>query len=160
MKLIAHRGLFNGPDVNLENRPEQIELALSQGFDCEVDLWIVDGEMFLGHDRPDYPTTLEFLKTPGLWIHAKNLAALYYLSTTTLAYFWHQSDDCVITSNGYIWTFPGKELTDRSIRLMPEWEDKNTPVFVPLYQKLLTTKNNSCYAICSDYVLKIRELRG
>jgi hypothetical protein len=47
MKLIAHRGLFNGPDVNLENRPQQIETALSRGFDCEVDLWIVDGNMFL-----------------------------------------------------------------------------------------------------------------
>jgi hypothetical protein len=158
MKLIAHRGLFNGPDVNLENRPEQIELSFSRGFDCEVDLWIVDGNMFLGHDRPDYPIEPKFLNNHGLWIHAKNLAALRYLSETGLTYFWHQSDDCVITSNGYIWTFPGKALTDRSIRLMPEWNGKEE--YTPVYERLLTTKEDTCYAICSDYVLKIRELRG
>ena len=34
MKFIAHRGLTEGPDVNLENRPEQIEKSLKDGFEC------------------------------------------------------------------------------------------------------------------------------
>ena len=54
MKLIAHRGLTNGPDVNLENRPQQIELALSKDYHCEVDVWFVDNTWFLGHDFPLY----------------------------------------------------------------------------------------------------------
>jgi len=146
MNLIAHRGLYDGPDVNLENRPEQIEQALQHGFDCEIDLWIINGNMFLGHDRPDYAIEPKFLNNSGLWIHAKNLAALRYLSETRLTYFWHQSDDCVITSNGYIWTYPEKELTDRSIRLMPEWADPT----------LDGIESTTCYAICSDYVKLIK----
>ena len=158
MKLIAHRGLINGPDANIENRPDQIDFVLSQGYDCEIDLWEINGNLFLGHDRPDYPIEPRFLNQHGLWIHAKNLSALYYLSTTNLTYFWHQNDDCVITSNGYIWTYPGKELTNRSVRLLPEWN--NGKEYVSLYERLLTTKDDTCYAICSDYILKIHELRG
>jgi hypothetical protein len=148
MKLIAHRGLFNGPDVNLENRPEQICSALAKGYDCEIDLWVIDSKFFLGHDFPDYEIKENFLSQHGLWIHAKNLPALRYLSETNLAYFWHQNDDCVITSNGYIWTYPEKELTDRSIRLMPEWKNP----------ELIGVENTQCYAICSDYVERIKEI--
>jgi hypothetical protein len=123
-------------------------LALHKGYDCEIDLRVIDGKFYLGHDNPDYQVEEEFIQRPGLWIHAKNLTALHYLSTTDLAYFWHQNDDCVITSNVYIWTYPEKELTDRSIRLMPEWKD---PEFT-------TILDNRCYAICSDYVEAIKEI--
>jgi hypothetical protein len=147
MKLIAHRGLTNGPDVNLENRPEQIELALSQGFDCEIDLWVVNSEFYLGHDRPDYPVNKEFLSKFGLWIHAKNLAALRWLTDTSLYYFWHQEDDFVLTSNNFIWTYPGKELTRRSIAVLPEWHDSE-----------LKNVDFNCYAICSDYVDQLKKI--
>lgn len=147
MKLIAHRGLTNGPDSNLENRPEQIKLALSQGFDCEIDLWVINSEFYLGHDRPDYAVDKEFLDHFGLWIHAKNLAALRWLTDTSLYFFWHENDKFTLTSNKFIWTFPGNELTQRSIAVLPEWHDsefKNLPT--------------NCYGICSDYVVKIKEL--
>jgi glycerophosphoryl diester phosphodiesterase len=42
MKLIAHRGLTDGPNKDLENSPEQILKAIDQGFDCEIDLWIIN----------------------------------------------------------------------------------------------------------------------
>ena len=145
MKLIAHRGLTNGPDVNLENRPEQIELALSQGFDCEIDFWVVNSEFYLGHDRPDYPINKEFLSKSGLWIHTKNLAALRWLTDTSLCYFWHQKDDFVLTSNNFIWTYPGKELTRRSISVLPERHDPE-----------LKNIDINCYGICSDFVEAIR----
>ena len=146
MKLIAHRGLMEGPDANLENRPEQIELALSRGFDCEVDLWVVNADLYLGHDGPDYPIDKTFLNKIGLWIHAKNLAALRWLTDTTgLYYFWHESDQFTLTSNKFIWTYPGKELTQRSIAVLPELND-------PELDNLPT----NCYGICSDYVLKIK----
>ena len=61
MIYIAHRGLTNGPDKELENHPEQIKRAISQGFDCEVDLWafVVDNrykllEMSVDLDLPGY----------------------------------------------------------------------------------------------------------
>lgn len=146
MKLIAHRGLTNGPDVNLENRPGQIDLALSQGFDCEIDLWVVNSEFYLGHDRPDYPVDKKFLDKFGLWIHAKNIGALRWLTDTSLYYFWHENDQFTLTSNKFIWTYPGKELTQRSIAVLPEWHD-------PEFDNLPT----NCYGICSDFVAKIQE---
>jgi hypothetical protein len=147
MKLIAHRGLYNGPNESLENHPDQILDALSKGFDCEIDVWFkADGGWFLGHNGPEYPVDFEFLKQSGLWIHAKNLPALYVLTGTDLNYFWHQGDDCVLTSHCYIWTYPDKPLTKHSIMLMPEWDDPE-----------LTNLNISgCYGICSDYVQKIK----
>jgi len=150
MKYIAHRGLFKGPDKELENKPEQIELALQSGFDCEVDLWVINSELWLGHDAPQYAIEPKFLNNFGLWIHAKNLGALRYLTDTNLNFFWHQNDDYVITSHKFIWAFPEMELTQRSVRLMPEWKDPD----------LLTTVNDTCYAICSDYVEKIKQLRS
>jgi len=150
MKYIAHRGLFNGPDVNLENRPEQIELALREGYDCEVDLWIANSDFYLGHDRPDYAIDKKWLERSGLWIHAKNLAALRWLTTTDLEYFWHQNDDFVLTSHNYIWTYPGEELTQRSIMVMPEHVD----------QTLSNTNAVNCYAICSDYVEQIKNAKN
>jgi hypothetical protein len=145
MKLIAHRGLINGPDIDLENRPEQIKLALGQGFDCEVDVWFQDDQWFLGHDRPDYKIDFEFLEQPGLWIHAKNLNALYVLGADTkLNFFWHQNDDHTLTSLGYIWTYPGKPLTLNSISVMPEWTYPDLSAYKP-----------NCFGICSDYVGKL-----
>lgn len=145
MKLIAHRGLMNGPDKTLENKPVQIETALSHEFDCEIDLWIINSEFWLGHDAPQYPVNEQFLKTFGLWIHAKNLAALRWLTNSSLCYFWHENDKFTLTSNNFIWTYPGQELTQHSIAVMPEWND-------PEFKNLLT----NCYGICSDYVVIIK----
>ena len=91
MKLIAHRGLVGGPDKSLENRPDVVLDTLSAGFDCEVDLWIVDDRLYLGHDRPQHNVTIDFIATSGLWIHAKSLATLAWLAKIPYAlnYFWH-----------------------------------------------------------------------
>ena len=145
MKLIAHRGLTSGPDVNLENRPEQILKSLSEGYDCEIDLWIINSDYYLGHDHPDYPINKQFLDKLGLWIHAKNLAALRWLTQTDLEYFWHEEDKFTLTSHNYIWTFPGNELTQRSVMVMPEYVDAS----------LSNTVGVNCYGICSDFVSKL-----
>ena len=72
MKYIAHRGLFNGPNRELENSPDQIDQALALGYDCEIDLWVVNNELYLGHDGPKYKITKEYLNNDKFWIHAKN----------------------------------------------------------------------------------------
>lgn len=125
MKMIAHRGLTEGPDADLENRPEQILETLSKGLDCEVDVWLIKGEWFLGHDRPDYKVSYEFIGQQGLWLHCKNLDALLELNDAPFKYeyFWHQEDDFTLTSGNYIWTYPGKELTRNSIAVQPEARD-------------------------------------
>jgi hypothetical protein len=142
MKLIAHRGLVNGPNADLENDPIQIQLALEQGFDCEIDLRIVDDKFYLGHDNPQFHIERNFIEKTGLWIHAKNLNALHYLLNTKLNFFWHQTDNYTLTSNRYIWTYPGQNLTQQSIMVMPEWEDPT----------LNNARHARCFAVCSDFV--------
>lgn len=146
MKFIAHRGLLFGPDKHKENHPDQIQQALNQGFECEIDIWIKDDLLYLGHDGPQYNVEFEYLEKSGLWIHAKNLESFRWLTNTDLNYFWHQEDDFVLTSKGYIWTYPGKKLTDKSIQVMPEWFDQE-----------LENVNFDCLGICSDFIIKIKE---
>lgn len=147
MKLIAHRGLTSGPNSNLENQPDQIMFALNQGYDCEIDLWILDNQYYLGHDAPTYKIDWSFLEKQGLWIHAKNIEALYVLGVNNkLNFFWHQEDYFTLTSHGYIWTYPGNLLTKNSISVLPEWQDPE-----------LKNLDLNCYGICSDYILKIKE---
>ena len=146
MKIIAHRGLIQGPDKNLENRPEQIEKVLKSGIDCEIDVWSIYGKWFLGHDEPQYEISTSFLGKQGLWIHCKNLDALYQFTDMPFKYeyFWHQNDDFILTSSNFIWTYPGKHLTKNSIAVLPEinreyWE---------------YVKSVNIYGVCTDYVEK------
>ena len=38
-------------------------------------------------------------------------------------FFWHQKDDFTITSQGFIWCFPGRVLDGKAIAVLPEtWE--------------------------------------
>ena len=103
--------------------------------------------LYLGHDAPEHNITSSFLRDYPLWIHAKNLGALYYLiNNPGLVYFWHQEDYFTLTSNGYIWTYPGQPLTPKSISVLPEKNDSN-------YEEIL---NLNCFGICSDFVLKLK----
>jgi hypothetical protein len=141
MKIIAHRGLLDGPNKALENNPGSILHCLNLGFECEIDLWKVGDILYLGHDNPTYRVALEFLYNPGLWIHAKNIEALRFLADhPTLMYFWHQNDDYTLTSNGYIWTYPNCPTTDKSVAVLPEW---NNPTLDNLPENI--------YAICTDF---------
>jgi hypothetical protein len=143
MKLIAHRGLVNGPNKHIENQPATIKSALDNGFDCEIDLWVFDCRLYLGHDGPQYNITEQFLKQSGLWIHCKNLDALAYCSENkTLNYFWHENDTYTLTSQGIIWAYPDKPLNSRSVMVLPEWQDST----------LENAKRATCFAICSDFV--------
>jgi hypothetical protein len=147
LKYIAHRGLFNGPDATKENTVEQIELAISKGYECEIDLWVIDQKLYLGHDNPQHEVNGEWLVNKPLWIHAKNIQALYWLNIVQIdfVYFWHEEDRYALTSNGYIWTYPGKALTNRSIQVMPETADPE-----------LKNISNEVYGICSDYIDNIK----
>lgn len=146
MKYIAHRGLFQGPDKNKENHPDQIKLALKKRYDCEVDVWYIKNEWFLGHDGPTYRVDESFIRQHGLWLHCKNLDALYKLSVSGTLYnfFWHQEDDFTLTSTGFIWTYPGKHLTNNSIAVMPERD--------PDYWNYV--KYLDIHGVCTDYVEK------
>lgn len=134
---IAHRGNTNGQS-HRENQPDYLMDAVNAGYDVELDLWMLGGLLWLGHSGAQYLIKENFLLDIGhcAWIHCKNLDALYFLNTTLphLNYFWHQGDDYTLTSQGYIWTYPGNNTTDKS-------------VIVDLAGSI---KYDDVYAICSD----------
>lgn len=124
--VISHRGNLTGPHSAPygENRILSILAVLSAGYHVEVDIWEDDG-FWLGHDSPEVKLDyldLNLLTNPYIWWHCKNIKALQMLlqnSDTTC--FFHSQDDCTLTSNGYIWTFPGKyPIGPRSISVSPE----------------------------------------
>lgn len=152
MKVIAHRGNLNGPDPENENKYSYIESALELGFDVEVDVWVIDDKIFFGHDSPQYAIEKASVASIGTygWFHCKNLEALEYFKDNfnTLNYFWHQSDDYTITSNGYFWTYPGKSIGSKSIIVLPEIIDGIEVV------KMLAERP---YGVCTDYPKQYRE---
>tara|TARA_B100001094_G_scaffold333301_1_gene410484 strand:- start:6193 stop:6615 length:423 start_codon:yes stop_codon:yes gene_type:complete len=117
---ISHRGNLDGKSL-FENHPKHIKEALSENFDVEIDVWLVDDEYWLGHDNPQYVVDDDYLDNPKLWCHAKNINALYkMLQNNKIHCFWHQEDDVTITSKGYLWTYPNRQLTPKSIAVLPE----------------------------------------
>lgn len=154
MKLIAHRGLMNGPDPKLENHPDQIQLALAEGFDVEIDVWYhADTGFMLGHDEPTYSVPISFLEDCRFWLHAKNLDALILIQSIKRNVFWHENDTHTLTSKGYVWTSPGKGTSStHGIQVMPEY--CMHPDNIDFTDYVL----RPCYGICSDYVAKIREM--
>jgi hypothetical protein len=148
MILIAHRGLVDGPDQAFENHPKMIKYSLKEGFNCEIDVRYINGSWFLGHDEPTHEVSYDFLEQPGLWIHAKNIEALYILGADPkLNYFWHQEDSYTLTSQGQIWTYPGMSLTNNSIMVQPERDNKD-----------LKDLDFNCLGICSKWVRRIKKL--
>jgi hypothetical protein len=149
MRLIAHRGLINGPNSEIENSPSQIEIALSYGFNVEVDVYYVDGEWFTGHDQPTYKVSLNWLKNKNFWIHCKNNEAFEQMTymSPQLHYFWHYTDTYTLTSANVPWVYPGNKLFKTSVCVLPE-----------NFMQLKDVKKLDVYGICSDYIQEIREI--
>lgn len=150
MKFIAHRGLIDGPNSSIENRPLQVKSALDMGLDCEIDLRLIDNRLMLGHDGPQYEVDIDFLHQPGLWIHCKNYAALAWCSThSRLNYFWHDTDAYTLTSHKYIWAYPGQAVNyPLTVQVMPEMADPG-----------LNNIDWTAFGVCSDYVLRLQAQR-
>ena len=52
-KFISHRGNLVHKDLNRENKIASIMDVIEKGFDCEIDIWSIDNNLHLGHDKPD-----------------------------------------------------------------------------------------------------------
>jgi|SRR5210317_1324352 len=125
---ISHRGNINGPEPIFENTPEQIDKALMVSDLCEVDVWMIDKQLYLSHDYPEeqhkIPESYLSDRRSRLIIHCKNIEALIYFQAQygVYNYFWHQEDDYTLTSWGWIWAYPNKPVSDKclSIAVMPD----------------------------------------
>ena len=140
MLYIAHRGNTVKKDPSRENSPEYITEALNKGYDVEIDVWLIQGKFFLGHDGPTFYVDEEFVCQKHLWVHTKNIDALNYLPLKANCFF-HDTDDVVLTSHLYLWTYPGKPLASNSIAVLPE-----------LVNDIKISTLRKAYGICSDLV--------
>jgi len=152
MILISHRGNIIGSQPEKENHPDYIQDAISFGYDVEIDIWFHDNKLYLGHDEPQYPINLKWLKDriDVLWVHCKNHDGLMYfneLEDSGIAefnYFWHQEDDITLTSMNFMWVYPGKQPIRKSIAVMPE-----------IYEDDIS----ECIGVCSDFIENYKLLR-
>jgi len=144
MKIIAHRGNLYGPNRDTENKPETIREAIRQGFDCEVDVWLVNGQYYLGHDYPETPISFGFLEffSEHLWIHCKHLDSLLRLKDTFNC-FYHDKDLYTLTSRGHIWGNINSPTHLNVIQVMPERGG---------------TLSTTCAGICTDYPIRYHSL--
>jgi hypothetical protein len=145
MKYIAHRGNIDGKKEYFENHPRYIDEALNLGYDVEIDIHMVKGFLFLGHDSAEYIVTEKWLRDRGdkLWIHCKNTEAIEWFSSVVgFNYFWHQNDDYTLISNGFVLVKPGAKLIKNSICCMPEMG--------------LVGDIANCYAIMTDEIIKYK----
>jgi HAD superfamily hydrolase (TIGR01509 family) len=142
VRWIAHRGNRMGSNPARENHPDYIREVLSEGFDVEVDVWWMNGEWFLGHDAPQYRVDASFIDQDCLWIHCKNGAALAQLASKKhLNCFFHHTDDYTLTSQGFVWAYPGKTIH----------HERTVAVMYPNPLKLLSGAVVP-YGICADDV--------
>mgnify|MGYP001239861119 CR=1 FL=1 len=146
MRIIAHRANINGPDLKTENSISNIRFCIASGFDVEIDIRLLDNNLYLGHDKPveliSNETLLE-IKDKS-WIHCKNMEALsfFYKNKEEFNYFWHEKDSYSLTSKGFIWTFPGQALSTGCVCVMPELQDKEDMFYL---------KKDLIFGVCTDY---------
>lgn len=140
MIIISHRGNLKGRVVDRENHPSYIDLAIDQGFDVEIDIWVDSNKLLTGHDYGMYPIDLDWLlqRESKLWIHCKNLEAIVKLKDTNLNYFFHENDQYTLTSKNYIWSYPSSKINEHCILVMPEMISLNP------------SKNINCLGVCTD----------
>lgn len=142
MIIIAHRGNICGSNPERENHPDYLREAIAHGFYVEYDLWKLGDTLYLGHDAPTYPVTRDFLCEigPSSFCHCKNISALEFMLTELdhIECFYHENDRCTLTSHGHIWNYPGSELTNKTICVMPELSDKSCDI-------------TCAFGVCTDF---------
>lgn len=152
-RLIAHRGNTEGKKEFCENHPDYIQNAINKGLDVEVDVWYDEGELYLGHDAPNYNISIKQLekwaKKQFVYAHCKNSkAALYVPFSYGLVPFAHSEDDFIILPDMHLWIHP------KAIQALPVSVQKESIIVA---HEWVTTPLNY-FGICTDTPLLYKEV--
>ena len=118
---IAHRCNLNGETVEENTLVKMLE-CINLGFSVEIDVRYIDGKYYLGHDLPQEEISLDLMLSLSsyLFIHCKNIEALYMLNAhSQLNVFGHSQDEFVITSGGNVFCSVGV-VQEGAMCVMPE----------------------------------------
>ena len=123
----CHRGILTPGAKELENNLGVLIQREIQGLSVEVDVWYHEGTLWLGHDKPEYKISLEWLgASRRRLIHAKDGITFAYLLEEAgkrgldLHVFYHTDEDYVLTNKGLVICYPGQPLLPGSLCMMPE----------------------------------------
>jgi hypothetical protein len=139
MIFISHRGNIYGPNKNAENQPDYIRRTLLKGYEVEMDVWVVNGDLFLGHDKPMYTVGKYWFDKRVCdlgWLHCKNQEAYDHFKKNFNCFI-HDKEPQTITSRGYVWSYPGNERSG-TICVLPENDNRELV--------------DGLVGICSDYI--------
>ena len=145
MKIISHRGNIRGRVPSRENAPSYIDCALGNGYDVEIDVNYVNGELWLGHDEPQYKVTHTWIqeRSQYLWLHCKDFESAK--ECWKYQAFCHSCDPFIYTSNGKIWLHGENDnlytLDDMTI----------IPVINKQESISFNTANGVPFGVCTDY---------
>jgi len=159
MRWISHRGNINGAIPDSENNPSYVEEAIMTGYDVEIDIWKIENDWWLGHDKPQYKVSLEWLTdiSRSAWCHLKNSEA--FELPCYFNRFWHDSDDYVFTSKGYVLIHSGLDIikienANIAVCMMPEHHVNFGQEGCPLSD----VDSYGLHAICTDNIDECRRM--
>lgn len=142
---ICHRGNVKGPVKELENNFGILIQRSIQKQRVELDVWYHENNLWLGHDKPEYKITLDWLGSDKRrLIHAKDGKTFEYLlqeagkRALDIHVFYHTEEDYVLTNKGLVICYPGKPLLEGSLCMMPERASYSTDQL------------QKSFSICSD----------
>jgi hypothetical protein len=142
---VCHRGNLAGPMKSFENNFGILIQRTLQEYHVEVDVWYNENNLWLGHDKPEYKVSLEWLAScKRRLIHAKDGKTFEHLlleagkRALDLHIFYHTEEDYVLTNKGLVICYPGKPLLEGSLCMMPERAN---------YKREEIEK---CFSVCTD----------
>ena len=157
MIFISYRGIYDGNNFQDSNTPNQIAKAFGMGFSCMVDVWRVDGKLYLGNDQPITEVTASYLQGKKFWINARNTAMQSWIATqsSTLYPNWFYFPSMpppayVVASNGKLITPGTVPINNNSVIFLPEIDDL----------AMFSTFKLKCFGITSSYLTFIRRMRN
>lgn len=155
MIVISHRGNLAGPVPVLENFPSQVDAAIEEGFHVEVDLRVKGGDLYLGHDEPQYGVGPEWIqdRRDKLFLHLKDFDAFKLVARDApdWTFICHSADPYTA-----VWAPEGYLLWLHDLSLVP---DASTLVPLLSRDQLLHYEYFAVVAgVCTDYPREARAL--
>jgi hypothetical protein len=123
-----------------------------------VDVWRVDGQLYLGSDAPTTPVTEKYLQGVRFWINARNTDMQTWIATQPSKlypnYFHFEASTppppYATASNGKLITPGTVPINANSVMFLPEINDRS----------LFSTVHLKCYGVCSTYLTLIKRMRN
>ena len=157
MQYISYQGIFNGTNFEDAATPTQITKSMNAGFSTMVNVWRIDGVLFLGVTQPITEVTEQYLQGPRFWLNAMNDGMQSWIVTQSSTlypnYFWFPTateSTPVTASNGKIITPGTVPVNNSSVIFLPEIQDR----------AMFSTVHLRCFGVCSNYLSFTKRMRN